>query len=706
MAIAVLYATSATMPPITLLSAGTRSSYSNPVIAAGDVQISKDYGTFTNIATLPTVSGVIEIKVDLSATEATCKVGMIRFKDQTSPADWDEKTISFYTYGNALAFDTRGVMAGTDGKALISTDAQDLSATLTVNVGAISFDSVAADNLEAQFDGTGLLSASFPARQDQMTNLVSTGAATNVAAASFSATTATIASGAVSATAARDGIYHQLQDVAGTLDVYYQFSVGTIGVPTAVFIYGGVTSNNDTILIQGYNWDTSAWLQVGSITGVNSLTPAGNSFPLYTSMVGTGANVGVVRIRLTNTGLTTSNTYIDQIYVSYATVNTSVGYLDGAIWVDTVNGTAGTTLRVNGTADRPVLTWAEALTLAAALGVKRFRIISGSSITLTGNSDNYVMIGDGAWTLALGGQSCSGSVFVNAGVTGVCTGSNPPQFYDCDMGTVTIPASHVHGCGLISTITVGTSGDFFFDQCFSEVAGDISTNSPTIDFDAVGATNVSLRHYAGGIRLDNMGADDKITIAGTGLVNVLNTCTSATVVIRGSFELVDGGTSTTVVDSARWAEDQDITNVTGSLTDKANFTLSASEYTAIATATASDVLVTPANKLATDASGRIDMGLVYGLSATAEKMSKAGNTMVMGTVTDSVASPTTTQIDASDITDAASDYYKTRTLIFTSGALVNEARAILGYSLVSGVGRFVVDAFTSAPANGDTFIIV
>jgi len=57
-------------------------------------------------------------------------------------------------------------------------------------------------------------------------------------------------------------------------------------------------------------------------------------------------------------------------------------YSEGAIWIDTVGGVAGTTPHVHGTQHNPVSNIADATTLATALKLKRFRVAIGSTITL------------------------------------------------------------------------------------------------------------------------------------------------------------------------------------------------------------------------------------------------------------------------------------------------------------------------------------
>ena len=58
------------------------------------------------------------------------------------------------------------------------------------------------------------------------------------------------------------------------------------------------------------------------------------------------------------------------------------------------------------------------------------------------------------------------------------------------------------------------------------------------------------------------------------------------------------------------------------------------------------------------------------------------------------------------MTTAATDHYKGRIVIFTSGTLNRQATRITAYSLASGRGHFTVDGLTSAPADNVTFEIV
>jgi len=73
----------------------------NPTIAAGDFKVSKDFGAFASLTTLPSVapSGGRQVQIQLSATEMTADVVTIQCVDQTTPKEWADKLISIPTTG-------------------------------------------------------------------------------------------------------------------------------------------------------------------------------------------------------------------------------------------------------------------------------------------------------------------------------------------------------------------------------------------------------------------------------------------------------------------------------------------------------------------------------------------------------------------------------------------------------------------------------
>lgn len=93
-------------------------------------------------------------------------------------------------------------------------------------------------------------------------------------------------------------------------------------------------------------------------------------------------------------------------------------------------------------------------------------------------------------------------------------------------------------------------------------------------------------------------------------------------------------------------------------------------------------------------------------AAAAAKLATSSGQMIVFTVDNSVLTPTTTQFECDDITEATAEHYKDRVVIFTSGALVGQAKAITAYSKVGSNGRFTVGTLTEAPGNNDTGLII
>jgi hypothetical protein len=93
-------------------------------------------------------------------------------------------------------------------------------------------------------------------------------------------------------------------------------------------------------------------------------------------------------------------------------------------------------------------------------------------------------------------------------------------------------------------------------------------------------------------------------------------------------------------------------------------------------------------------------------AAAATKLALSAGTIVAGTVSHDNTVATTTVFYSDDITEATSEHYNGRIVIFTSGDLQNQATDITDYELVTGEGKFTVTALTEAPADNVTFVIV
>jgi hypothetical protein len=367
-------------------------------------------------------------------------------------------------------------------------------ANVDADLIAVSGNSTAADNLQLQYDTTGLSGDTFPATQASVANIATGSSAVNTTAGSAVVTTGAEVN-TYTATVALDGTVHEVNP-DGTTEFYYQFDLGPHGVPVSVLWDGYANSNGDTYTIKAYNWVGTAWEQIGTKEGTPGSTVVPVIYDLTTAHVGTGANEGLVRWQVTSADGTGFNT--DRILCSFAVVSPSAGYANGAIWVDTVSGTAGTEDYVNGTADNPVLTWANALTISTSLGIKRFQIVNGSTIALSANSDNFTLLGS-HWALELESQSIDGMFTLGAHITGIGTATAIAHFDTCSFGAVTLPPSKIVNSGIGETsgqFTAGSDGEYVFSECYSLVPG---SGSPALVFTGLGsATGVNNRGWKGG----------------------------------------------------------------------------------------------------------------------------------------------------------------------------------------------------------------
>ena len=99
-------------------------------------------------------------------------------------------------------------------------------------------------------------------------------------------------------------------------------------------------------------------------------------------------------------------------------------------------------------------------------------------------------------------------------------------------------------------------------------------------------------------------------------------------------------------------------------------------------------------------------GVADAIKVVTDNLAASATTLVTGTVSWDNTNASRTIFYSSDITTAAADHYNGRIVIFTSGALQNQATDITDYALVSSEGQFTVTELTDEPADNVTFVIV
>jgi hypothetical protein len=361
-------------------------------------------------------------------------------------------------------------------------------------------------------------------------------------------------------------------------------------------------------------------------------------------------------------------------------IHVRTAYAHNSIWIDTVNGAAGTTNYVNGTESNPVNSIADANTLATSLGISRFEIVPRSSITFAAAQANQVFHGE-KWTLALGGQNVAGSTFIGAIVSGVMAGTGVMQkFIDCVVNaTSVIKGTLFVDCQIANTITVVEAGEFLFRGCASSVAG---AGAPTFDFgSALNSSNLSVRHCSGGWKIDYMGAGTgtyNATFEGHGQIVWQATCSATSnASIRGHWKITD--------------------NASGAVTETKD------DITVDVDAVLVDTEDIQSRIPAALSSGNIkaDALAISESTAAADKLEASAETIVTGAAEAGTLS--TTEM-TTDLTEATDDHFNGRVVIWTSGVLANQASDITDY--LGSTGKLTYTAVTEAPSAADTFVIV
>ncbi len=413
---------------------------------------------------------------------------------------------------------------------------------IPADVIQVSGDATAADNLELQYDTTGLAGDTFPSSQSQLNQVANVSGIAKRAPASYTLTTGTQSANTVAATEELDGTRHEHTDTAsgGEIDLYYEFNVGS-GIATEVKVTGYLQGNNDDLEVYGYDWVSVGWKRIGTWEGRAAASNEVLSFDLLFDMVGAGANLGVVRVRFTDGAFTLTSPVlaIDQILVEFTLGGGD--YENAAVWLNT-NATNTNTVRgVDGRAANPVSTIAAVNTLLTKTGLSRVEVAPTSSITFAATQANQHFVGKN-WTLALGGRSISGSYIEGAHVSGIGTGAAEAHFDHCHFGNATLPPSDCEECVMEGTITGGSAGDYFFENCMSGVAG---AATPAFIFTGLASlTNIHARGWLGGsswtldsdcvVSHEVLVGGGQTFVTGGADVEIRGTCRSITLTLSGA----------------------------------------------------------------------------------------------------------------------------------------------------------------------------
>ena len=378
------------------------------------------------------------------------------------------------------------------------------------------------------------------------------------------------------------------------------------------------------------------------------------------------------------------------------------GYDNASVYVDTVNGTAGTLTGVNGTSTNPVDSLTDAFTIATANNLTRFEIIPGSAVTLPADSSSRSFVGRN-WDLALNSADISSSYFEGAITTGIATGTvnEDPTFIGCLFGAVTLPPSNGFECGFFGVFTLGSAGSYTFGGSAAVFA-----LSLTIDFGSgLNASEFFLPSWGGGVvEIQNAGAGTgtyKYQMSGHGDLTINANCSATTEVkLRGNIDLTNNASGITLDINSNYELDtiisdsvafqgQDVADI---LVDTAEIGTAGAGLTNIGTIA---TCTTVTNQVTADVTA------ISGDSTAADNLEASLETLVLGTAT---GSPTTTTMPDSALTEATNDHYNGRVIIWRTGVLAGQATDITAYN--GTTKTFTFTATTDAPGAGDAYVIV
>ena len=418
---------------------------------------------------------------------------------------------------------TAGEMNG-DIVGLVFTHASAITQHFTIKTAS----KLAYDNLELQYDGTGLVGDTFPATQAQVGNISS-----GTAAQGQNATGAVITTGTetltYTATISIDGNLHEVAPDGGNTDFYYYTVLPGNSAITGVHWTGIINSQSDTVELQYYDWVAAQFVTEKVVDGSNGSTQMEEEIPAVNSYLGTGANIGEVRFRFLST--TTTNIQTERIRFEFTTLAAESGFEGGMVWIDTLNGVSGTAQGI-GIATNPVSNIDDAITIAGNNNLHQYFVPSDSTLTPTGDFNDFTVSGIRFETV-LGGHDYSGTHLIrSAPISGIATtATNSLVILEGLVTTMTTDNVYFGDSVFLGTCTFGTSGivspSVTMNHCRSGSTTAIFTKTS-------GATlNLTNLDWKGSLTINGLESGDVVMLSGGELGAITLNGADATVTIGG-----------------------------------------------------------------------------------------------------------------------------------------------------------------------------
>ena len=391
-------------------------------------------------------------------------------------------------------------------------------------------------------------------------------------------------SGSYADTASLNSVYWQTTpNGSTTLDQYLVYYAGVGKIANSVRVYGRCQVVAPTagkgVNLWAWNYTTNIWDSISTAaTRINGQTGTTDNTYTYPLLAAHMSIDGYAKIRFTSATTTaTSNLYLDYAPFYYQTTGSTAEDIANAVyakmkytvygngvWLCSFCGSDGTEIGTNGLYNNPCRTYADAMTIAAALNIKQLYMTPDSTIALTQSHANWKF--DGMGNILLNGQDISDAIFTDSElISGVSAGEDA-YFDHATVGDVTLGGCCMHNCEMKGTVTTVASGEYLLKDCTDGIPGE---SNPTIS--AAANALYGLRNWSGGINVGGMTTGNQLMLDGRGKLYLNAGSTGGEIRLRGNFDVTDnvvGGFASvgTFTDDANFKRSQTTTQVRGAVT--------------------------------------------------------------------------------------------------------------------------------------------
>jgi len=242
------------------------------------------------------------------------------------------------------------------------------------------------------------------------------------------------------------------------------------------------------------------------------------------SNVGDRVNVNQVSIRSAN-----SAGLVQTQEIEHASFN-------GAVWIDVVNGTSGTTYPI-GTQGKPVNNVADANLIDTVRAFRRYNIVGDITLTTGDTVDGVEFYGASKTKTTItvdAAASVVGCGFHSCTATGTLDGGSTVD--SCIVGDLSYVDGEIRDSELTGTVTLSGAAQANIINCSDGNAG---TDQPIIDMGGSGSS-LTVRGFNGAMSIRNKTGADFISIdLNSGVVTLEGTCIAGSAVVRGVGKLED-----------------------------------------------------------------------------------------------------------------------------------------------------------------------